>query len=821
MKNLAIYLLVLIVIHHSAIGQNAESNEPFVISGRITDPGGRSIPMATIAVEGSSAGSVSKTDGSYRLKIKTPGTYKLVYSCLGYQTKKVNIEAIPGKKISLDQTLQTAYQQLNTVNIRGDDFRTSTTSRLNTKSIEMLPSVSGNIESAITTYAGVSSRSELSSQYSVRGGNFDENLVYVNDVEIYRPFLIRSGQQEGLSFINPDLVSSVQFSAGGFEAFYGDKMSSVLDITYKKPKDYRASMTGSLLGGTAHLEGAGADGRFTHITGARYKTNQYLLSSLDLKGEYNPNFSDIQTYLTYDLSDQVEASFLGNFSRNQYNFIPEQREQAFGTTQNVFKLNIFYQGNEVDQFDTYTGAFTLNYQPSKQFSFRWITSAFGTRESETYDILGQYLINEADQSVDQFSGDSAANIGVGSFLNHARNYLEAYVLSTGVKGRYQTSNQIYQWGFNIQKEIIGDHIQEWELLDSSGYSLPYSDQEVLLNQSIYAQNSLNSIRLQSYINHSRIYDLGGNPLTINGGIRSTYWNLNQELLFSPRLTLSLQPLWKRDVLFRLSTGYYYQPPFYKEMRMPDGKINKNIRSQKSIHFVLGSDYNFMAWDRPFKLITEIYYKHFDHLIPYKIDNIRIRYAGENLARGFATGIDLKVNGEFVKGVESWASLSFMRTMEDIKNDFYIDEQGNRQEPGYYPRPTDQLVNFGLFFQDYLPNNPTYKMQLNLFYGHKLPYSPPHSDRYDTYFRMPSYKRVDIGLSKTFIDKPYGANRNNPLQGIKKLWVGLEIFNLFDNVNTISYLWVNTISSSERIPDVFAVPNYLTGRRLNLKLGMKF
>jgi hypothetical protein len=525
--------------------------------------------------------------------------------------------------------------------------------------------------------------------------------------------------------------------------------------------------------------------------------------------------------MTYDISDKLEIGFLGNYARNKYTFIPKELEQAFGTDQNVLQLRIFYEGSELDNFTTSLGALTFDFHPDKHTTIQWINSAFNTNEEETFDILGQYLINEVDESINSQASDSVLNIGIGTFLDHARNFLVANVLSSEIKGTCKKNNNRFKWGIKYQQEIIDDKVQEWGLFDSAGYSLPYSDTAVFLDKSVISENYLNTYRIHSYFYNSHQFFYYGRELILNSGIRLSYWSFNQELLISPRATISYKPLWNKDYLFRLSGGIYYQPPFYREMRFPDGTINTNIKAQRSIHFVLGADHNFTAWNRPFKFITELYYKNMDKLIPYKIDNVRVRYNALNNAHGYATGLDMKINGEFVKGVESWFSASFMTTREDIEGDSYVDNNGNTQYPGYYPRPTDQLLNFGLFFQDYFPNNPTWTMQLTLMYGSQLPYSPPHSDRYDLFFRMPSYKRVDVGISKIITDKKFDPDNPEAYKGIKKCWVGLEIFNLFNNSNTISYLWVRTISGSEQLPDMFAVPQYLTARRFNLKMALNF
>ncbi|NQU51318.1 MAG: TonB-dependent receptor, partial [Bacteroidetes bacterium] len=632
------------------------------------------------------------------------------------------------------------------------------------------------------------------------------NLVYVNDIEIYRPFLIRSGQQEGLSFINSDMVSTIDFSAGGFNAKYGDKMSSVLDIKYKKPSDFRGSASVSLLGASAHFEDVALKGKLAHISGLRYKTNQYLLGSLDEQGEYNPKFLDFQTYITYQVSDKFDISFLGNVAQNQYKFVPETRETTFGTWDAPLNTKIYFSGQEVDDFQTYTGAFSANFHPNANLNLKLIASTYYAKEKETYDILGQYYLNELERNMssEEF-GDSVLNLGTGSFLNHARNNLDALVYSFSHKGAYNSDNHLINWGIKFQHEEIKDKINEWVFRDSTGYSIPYSDSEVSLFYDLNSKSSISSNRFSGFIQDVWNTSVSSGDLYVTGGVRFNYWDFNNELLISPRATLSYYPDWESKMSFRLSVGMYHQSPFFKELKFTDGTLDFNTKAQRSYQIVAGTDLIFTAWNRPFRITSEAYYKHMNRLIPYQIDNVRIRYLPEQEAVGYATGIDMKVNGEFVSGVQSWASLSFMQTKENIVNDGH----------GSIPRPTDQLVNFSLFFQDYLPGNPSYRMSLSGFYGSRLPTGPPNGARYQDVFRMPPYRRIDLGFSKVLVSAANPVNRNL-LRHINDMWISLEVFNLLDINNTISYFWVSSIQG-----DQFAVPNYLTGRKLNLKLTVRF
>lgn len=797
-----------------------------VIRGRISDNDNEPVFLANVAIKGQSIGTMTRADGMFELRIPDKGEYELVVSCVGYKTRSILINTEENGDREIRILLEQDVRELTEVSVSTRRERATTFNSIDVSTLNLLPNTSGSIESIIKTLPGVSSNNELSSQYSVRGGNFDENLVYVNDIEIYRPFLVRSGQQEGLSFINSDLISSIRFSAGGFDARYGDKMSSVLDIRYRDPDRFAGSASISLLGGSLHLEDALANGKFTYLAGFRYKTTAYLLNSLETEGDYEPRFTDFQSLISYRPSAKLAFSLLTNVSLNEFNFVPQTRKTEFGTASRPLNLVIFYEGNESDQFDTYLGAFTTEYKPGENLNLKFIASSYITRERENFDILGQYLINELDNTPgSETYGDSILNIGIGSFLNHARNRLDAYVFSAYHIGRLDLDNHQVSWGLRYENQRIFDRLSEWQVVDSSGFSLPYSESEVNLWDVIKAKNNVLNGRFSGFFQDTWGFRGLRNEYYITAGIRGSYQQLNKQFLVSPRATISLKPEWERDIMFHFSTGIYYQPPFFKEMRDYSGNVNKELKAQQSIHFVLGGDYIFSAWERPFKFTTELYYKFLDNLVPYKVDNVRLRYAGDNLASGYAMGIDFKINGEFVKGAESWASLSFLRTRENIDGDFYLieTEEGNEEiiEPGYYPRPTDQLMTFGLFFQDYLPNNPDYKVSLNFLYGSRLAYGSPDRDRYDNVFRLPAYRRVDIGFSKILKRQDSQLGENNPFRHFTDIWVSAEIFNLLGIDNTISYLWVRTVGSQAGVPGQFAVPNYLTSRRFNIKLTAKF
>jgi hypothetical protein len=797
------------------------SQDQGTLKGIITDEDGNAVLGATVVDEENNYGTITGSNGYYELPLPAGKSVVITISFIGYEKYSISLNLKADEIYTLNHSLVPKSEEIEEVQIQSRFDRIGTLERIDIKSIDYLPAATGGVEAILSTL-GASIRSEFSSQYSVRGGNFDENLVYVNDIEIYRPLLVKAGQQEGLSFINSDMVSSIQFSAGGFDAQYGDKMSSVLDIKYKRPSRYGGGVSASLLGGSVFFEGSSKNNRFTHISGLRYKSNQYLMRSLQTKGDYKPSFLDFQTYLTCDLGRSFEISLLGNIAQNKYNVIPETRETAFGTYQSTISFNIYYDGQELDNFITWLGALSLDYHPSRNLSMKLTGSGFTTYENVTYDVQGQYLINLLDNvTSSETFGDSILNIGVGTYLEHARNYLDGYVYSLSHKGSYYNDNNNLKWGLKFQIEEIHDRIVEWDMIDSVGYSLPYSDTEVLLARNTRSDNNLFSERYSGFIQNTFYFQSGATELYLNAGIRAHYWSVNEQLLISPRAILSINPNWSSGIKFHLATGYYYQPPFYKEMRDPEGKLYKDIKAQKSIHYVVGSEYNFMAWDRPFVFSTEIYYKYLFNLVPYKIDDVDIQYLPQYFARGYAVGIEFKINGEFVKDAQSWATMSIMQTKEDIYKDYYIRSDRTVVTPGYYPRPTNQLVSFGLYFQDYFPNNPDYKVHLNFFYGSRLPYGSPDYDRPHEVYEMKSYKRVDIGLSKSLLREGRVRNSGRLSPIIKSMWLNVEIFNLLGVQNQISYQWIRTVKNQYGMPNLFAVPNYLTGRTFNVKISARF
>jgi len=723
--------------------------------------------------------------------------------------------------------------EVTDINERGKPF-----TPIDPQVYNQLPSNTMNIEDLIKTQMGVSSNNELSSGYSVRGGNFDENLVYVNDIEVYRPFLVRSGQQEGLSFANPNMVSKIDFSAGGFEARYGDKLSSVLDITYRKPLKFQGNASASFLGGNIQLEGISKNRLIAWSIGTRYRSNVYLLKSLDTRGEYRPSALDVQTFLTFDVNPKLKFEFLGNIANNKYLVIPTNRETNFGTVNQALRLTVYFDGQELMEYTTFMAGLSTTYRPNSKTKLKFITSAYRANEQEVYTVQGQYYIDqlEADLGKPTF-GQVAFNRGIGTFINNGRNYLTANVFNFEHKGnRVINDNNQLLWGARYGIEQINDKLSEWRAIDSAGFLVPYSPTEVNLSDVYKTKTYLPSSRSQAFTQYNFNTLLNDSShLSFTAGVRGNYWTVNNQLVVSPRVTIAYKPNWKRDWLFKLSGGLYYQPPFYRELRNINGQVNKNVKAQQSIHIVFTSDYVFKLWERRFKLVMSGYYKQLSSIIPYEVDNVRIRYFANNNTKGYATGADVRINGEFIKGVESWATIGVLRTYEYSKDNIHyvyynkdkeeiirgytfdqVKADSERVDPGFIPRPTDQLITFGCFFQDYLPKLPALKFNLNMQFGSGLPFGPPTHLRWQQILRMPPYRRVDAGFAYNIIKQDREIKRKNVFNNLKEMWVFLEVFNLLQIQNTVSYTWVQDVTGNR-----YAVPNYLTNRQVNLRLQVKF
>jgi hypothetical protein len=818
--------------------QRDPSGKTATIYGIVSDSAGQPLQSVLVGITGSALQpAYSDSLGKYSYTVPAGKEIEVGFFHFGYVTRFLKVNLKEGERYEYNSTMHiSSIQMLDTASIVSLKHNANGMTELNTGVINSIPMPSGDFNAILTTAQGVATRSELGSEYSVRGGGYDENLVYVNGIEVYRPFLIENGEQEGLSFINPDMVASAFFSAGGFEAQYGDKMSSVLDVTYKRPTVFAASVSGSLLGATLHLEGVDKSHRFTWIFGARYKTNQYLLSSLDVQGAYKPKFGDGQLYMTYAITDRLELDVLGNTSLNIYQFVPQTETAKFGTVSQAYQLQVYFQGQEVDQYLTVTGAVSLNYKASEKVKLRLIYSQYYDQEQQDYDILGEYLISQLNTNIGSSSlGKPAFDLGVGSYLNHARDDLNAQVYSWQHKGTfdYSTGDQLL-WGATFQHEVVTSQISQWNFIDSAGYSLPFSPYVLQVQNVVKVNDSLQSNRVMGYIENIDKWHFAGNSsLIITEGIRANYWDINKQTAISPRGSIAYRPNWKRDILFRLASGIYYQPPFYRELIDIYGNLHTDVKDQESIHYVTGMDYNFKAWTRPFKLVVEAYYKQLVNVIPYDIDNVRVNYYPTQTAHGYATGIDSKIGGEFVQGLESWASVSILSARYTINNAYNTVNYNvygqdvrsgvadktvaySQQLPVYsLPMPLDQRVTFSMFFQDYLPKFPNFKVYLNLVFGTGIPFGPP-GDEYAQVFRSPPYERADIGGSYMILGRKGQKNNHGVAKYFKRMWVGIEVFNLLQANNVISYQWVADVSGNK-----YAVPNYLTAREVNFRLMLEF
>lgn len=813
------------------------------ISGKITDNDGQPIPRAYVFVDKTTYQTTTDDKGKYKLELPADTTLKVLVSHIGFINKSFEVSLKPGaiKKFNL----RLAVREMTTVDVVGENKSADNLEKLDIKSVGIQPSVGGGIEGMLkTTGIGVSARDELSAAYSVRGGSYDENLVYVNGNEIYRPQLVRAGQEEGLSFINPNLVDNVYFSAGGFTSRYGDKMSSVLDVRYKKPQSFGATLMLSLLGAEASVEGASKDGKLSGVIGFRYKTTRYVLGTLDTEGEYQPNFLDLQGYLTYRPNSKVEIGYLGYLANNNYNFLPQSRSTELGNLSQALRLDVKLDGREESSYNTFFNALSLTLYTTDKLKLAFSTSAAFNSESQSVDVQGLYILGELDSDLgSETFGDVIANRGIGAFIEHARNKFESKVYSLQHNGSFLYDNKQLGWGLEVKNEQIEDELNEWVYQDSSGYSIPREpSDEIILTDIINANNETNSYRYIGYVQNNWSLVLNNEDLLeFNVGIRGQFWTFNDQFMVSPRGNIAYKKqlerlkndstLIKKDLTLRFATGVYYQPPFYHEMRGLTGEVNPDIRAQQALHFIAGVDYVFFIAKRPFKWTTEIYYKPMTDLIPFQVDNIRLQYLAENNAVGYTYGLDMKLNGEFVKGIESYVGFSLLKSEENILDDFYFQffnadgqevppssddiTDSTRVEPGYIPRPFDQRFSFNLFFQDEMPRWPAFKVHINLTYVSGFPFGPPDVKRYQQTLRSPPYRRVDIGFSWSFVDQKTGQTKGI-FKPFRDAWISLEVFNLIDINNVISYNWIKDVTGRQ-----YAVPNYLTGRRINVKLFLAF
>jgi CarboxypepD_reg-like domain/TonB-dependent Receptor Plug Domain len=815
-----IFLSLIFLFATISFAQNAR------VKGIILDENNQ--PLDAVNVTFQNYATTSNANGFFSLSIAANVKSNLKFSHVSAKAAVVSLQLKPNEDYELNIILKSNVEQIGEVVIVNNSRkRVEGITTISPKAVRLIPGANAGVENILKTLPGVYSNNELSTQYAVRGGNYDENLVYVNEVEVYRPFLIRSGQQEGLSFTNTSLVQNIDFSAGGFQAKYGDKLSSVLDITYRRPTKFGASLEASFLGASLALETASKNQKWSTITGIRYRDNALLVKSQETATNFKPRFLDIQSFITFTPNTKWQFGFLGNISQNKYDYIPLTRQTNFGTIDEPIALLVQYEGKEKDKYNTLFGAFKTTYTVNDNFNLKLITSTYHTIEQEYFDILAQYKLGEIDSNLgsDTFGGVNFTK-SIGLQLTHARNDLDAVILNTELKGFHKKNDDQIEWGIKYTRESIRDRLIEWEVIDSAGFSLNNPILDLPNNQQPYtsfvgplvpyqnarATNYVNINRFSGYAQWNKRFKWKNHDIFTNVGIRAHEWQVGGEnisgksqITISPRVQFAIKPDWNRDMLFRISGGLYHQPPFYRELRNADGKVIPNVKAQQSVHIVLGNDYSFKLWNRPFKLVSEAYYKVLSNVNPYTLDNVRIRYQADNNAKAYAKGLDFRLNGEFVPGTESWLSFGYLKTEENIDN------------RGYIARPTDQRLKFGILFQDYVPNIPTFKMYLNLVYNTGLPGgSPSYADVYDYQERLRDYRRADLGFSYVFTDRARAKEEGSWLKKYKDLSIGLEIFNLFNNQNSITNTWVRDVYTKSQ----YAVPNYLTTRVFSLKLNVK-
>lgn len=774
------------------------SAQTFTLQGHVTDENNDPIEFASVSCLKQGKMTMTSLKGEYSMQLHSADSVVIKFSMIGYKAKTRVLRRPRGKQ-TLQIVLHSDENQLGEVTVTGKKIETGQMEDISKDHLKSLPSASGNaVEELIQSQAGVSTHSELSSQYNVRGGSFDENSVYIDNVEIYRPFLVRSGQQEGISVINPDMVEKISFSTGGYEARYGDKMSSALNIKYRKPKKFEATASASMLGASAFV--GVSNKKVSWSNGFRYKTTKHLLGSMDTKGEYSPTFIDYQTYLTYTPNKRWEIKLLGNISDNHYNFTPEDRETKFGTMENVKAFQVYFDGQEKDVFRTFFGAVGITRNFGEKTSLSLIASAFNTREQEKYDIQGQYWLTQTETS---------ENLGVGTYFQHARNYLKAHVESAKLLFKTKYKKHDIEGAFTFKKEKITENSVEYEMRDSSNYSVPHTGKDLYMIYSMRAKNVLDANRIEAYVQDAFRFTSNNEKTlyTLNYGVRLSHWSYTKETIVSPRVSLGIIPAFNENITMRFATGLYYQAPFFKELRdtttqngITYASLNSKAKSQRSIHFIAGFDYRFRMNNRSFKFTAEAYYKALGNLVPYSVNNVKVVYYGSNESSGHAAGIDLKLYGEFVPGTDSWLSLSLMNTSMKLNGKSI-------------PLPTDQRYAINLFFTDYFPGTDRWKMSLKLALADGLPFSAPHQELESNVFRAPAYKRADIGLSYRLLNNKGKQRKHIQLRNV---WLGAECLNLFGINNVNSYYWITDVTGGQ-----YAVPNYLTGRQINFRVTVDF
>ena len=763
--------------------------DDFTLKGKVIDEENNALELVTVSCMEQGKVTMTNLEGEFSMTLRSADSVEVRFSMIGYAARKRVFRRPKGRQTV--QIVMHPMEALKEVTITERRRQTTSTEQLDINDAKNGPSTTGNaVEELIQQQAGVSTHNEMSSQYNVRGGSFDENAVYINNVEVYRPLLVRSGQQEGLSIINPDMVEKIGFSSGGFEAKYGDKMSSALDITYRRPKRFEATVTASLLGASGYL--GVSNKKFAMSHGIRYKTNRYLLGSLETTGEYRPNFFDYQTYISYTPNRRWAIDLIGYISENHYNFKPKDRETSFGTMEDVKSFKVYFDGQEKDAFETLFGTASITRSFTDSTKIKLLASAFHSKEKETYDIMGQYWLDDTQTS---------ERLGVGTYMEHARNYLTADVISFKLMGTHKTKRHDIEAGITYKTERVEEQAREYEMRDSSGYSIPHSANRLDLIYTLSSKNKVNSHRIEAYIQDTYRFQKGETFFTLNYGVRLANWSWNKETIVSPRASLAIVPAFNHDMTFRLATGIYYQAPFYKEMRdtvtengITVARLNEKIKSQRSIQLIAAADYRFKMMDRPFRFTAEAYFKSLQNLIPYNVQNVKVTYYGENLCSGYAAGLDLKLFGEFVPGTDSWLTFSLMSTRQKY-NGIWV------------PLPTDQRYAINLHFTDYFPGTERWKMTLRLAYADGLPFGAPHRGIEHQSFRAPAYKRADIGMAFRAIKEG---------KTLKNMWIGIDCLNLFGINNVNSYYWVTDVSNRQ-----WAVPNYLTGRQINGKVTVEF